>query len=453
MDPINYQINVKSPMEATLQGFQGGLAIKQALQQQALQQQALQQQQQMQADLANLASNPNAGAKDYAGMMTKYPQLADHFKKSWDVLSADQQQAKLSHSVQVYSALQAGKPEIAVDLLNRQAEGFRNSGQQDDAEAARRLAQFIQGAPDQAKTTAGLMLSSVMGPDKFASTFSTLGDQQRAQEVQPANVAIKNAEAVTKTAEARNTPQRLALESQYKGAQIRDIDSNIATRADQLGLDRDKLQTDVEMKLYELGQKNSILDDGAKKIINDSTVAGVAATQASGQMLDLATRLENAGGGYGAFSTVSEWLKGATGNQNAMTQMRQEYTRIRNSQALKMLPPGPASDKDIAIAMQGFPKETADSATMASFLRGMAKLNQYTAATENAKSEWVNAVGHLGKPKQDINVGGINVPAGSTFTDFAAKYVGQQATQLGAQQGQQQVPQRSYMKYATPGVQ
>ena len=137
MDPINYQINVKSPMEATLQGFQGGLAIKQALQQQALQQQALQQQQQMQADLANLASNPNAGAKDYAGMMTKYPQLADHFKKSWDVLSADQQQAKLSHSVQVYSALQAGKPEIAVDLLNRQAEGFRNSGQQDDAEAAR----------------------------------------------------------------------------------------------------------------------------------------------------------------------------------------------------------------------------------------------------------------------------------------------------------------------------
>ena len=131
MDPINYQINVKSPMEATLQGFQGGLAIKQALQQQALQQQ-----QQMQADLANLASNPNAGAKDYAGMMTKYPQLADHFKKSWDVLSADQQQAKLSHSVQVYSALQAGKPEIAVDLLNRQAEGFRNSGQQDDAEAS-----------------------------------------------------------------------------------------------------------------------------------------------------------------------------------------------------------------------------------------------------------------------------------------------------------------------------
>ena len=453
MDPINYQINVKSPMEATLQGFQGGLAIRQAMQQQQLQQQAIQQQQQLQSDLAGLASNPNAGAKDYAAMMTKYPQLADHFKKSWDVLGADQQQNKLSHSVQVYSALQAGKPEIAVDLLNKQAEAFKNAGQQEDADAASRLAQFVQGAPEQAKTTAGLMLSSIMGPDKFASTFATLGDQQRAQELQPGKVALGNAEATIKQAEARNTPQRLALESQLKGAQIRDIDSNISTRAGQLGLDRDKLQSEVEMKLYELGQKNSQLDDGAKKIINDSTVAGVAATQASGQMLDLATRLEKQGGGYGAFSTASEWLKGATGNQDAITQMRQEYARIRNNQALKMLPPGPASDKDISIAMQGFPKETADAATMASFLRGMAKLNQYTAATESAKSEWVNAVGHLGKPKTDINVGGVNVPAGSTFADFASKYVGQQAGQLGVQQGQAQVPQRSYMKYATPGAQ
>lgn len=453
MDPINYNLNVKSPFEASLQGFQGGLAIKQAMQQQALQQQAIQQQQQMQSDLYALSNNPNAGAKDYAAMMTRYPQLADHFKKSWDVLNADQQQNHLNQATQVYAALQANRPDIAQTLLQKQAEAAKNSGDEQAYKNADVLSQFVQGAPEQAKTSVGLMLSSVMGADKFASTFGTLGDQQRAGELQPANVALKNAEAAQKTAEARNTPQRLALESQYKGAQIRDIDSNIATRASQLGLDRDKLQSEVELKLYELGQKNNTLDDGAKKIINDSTVSSVAATQASGQMLDLATRLEKQGGGYGAFSTASEWLKGATGNQDAITQMRQEYARIRNSQALKMLPPGPASDKDIAMAMQGFPKETADAATMASFLRGMAKLNQYTAATEQAKSEWVNAVGHLGKPKQDINVGGINVPAGTTFADFAAKYVSQQANQLGAQQGQQQVPQRSYMKYANPGAQ
>ena len=58
----------------------------------------LQQQLQMQKDLGTLASNPNAGAQDYAAMMVKYPQMSEHFKKSWDVLSADQQQNKLSHA-------------------------------------------------------------------------------------------------------------------------------------------------------------------------------------------------------------------------------------------------------------------------------------------------------------------------------------------------------------------
>ena len=442
MDPINYNIDVQNPFESALKGYQVGLAMKQ--------QQA---QLQMQQDLAKLATNPDAGAQDYASMMVRYPQLSEHFKRSWDVLSADQQQSKLSQATQVYSALQTGNNDVAVDLLNKQAQAYRNAGKDQPAKDAETMAKLIQMRPDVAKTSAALGLSAILGPDKFATTFATLGDQQRAQELQPGKVALGNAEATIKQAEARNTPQRLALESQLKGAQIRDIDSNIATRAGQLGLDRDKLQSEVEMKLYELGQKNNQLDDGAKKIINDSTVGAVAATQASGQMLDLATRLEKQGGGYGAFSTASEWLKGATGNQDVVTQIRQEYARIRNNQALKMLPPGPASDKDIAMAMQGFPKETADAATMASFLRGMAKLNQYTAATENAKSEWVNAVGHLGKPKQDINVGGVNVPAGTTFADFASKYVGQQAGQLGVQQGQAQVPQRSYMKYATPGAQ
>ena len=89
---------------------------------------------------------------------------------------------------------------------------------------------------------------------------------------------------------------------------------------------------------------------------------------------------------------------------------------------------------------------------MASFLRGMAKMNQYTAVTENAKAEWVNAVGHLGKPKTDINIDGVNVPAGSTFADFARTYMDAKVGQRAAVQGQAQVPNRSYMRWAQPGA-
>jgi hypothetical protein len=115
-----------------------------------------------------------------------------------------------------------------------------------------------------------------------------------------------------------------------------------------------------------------------------------------------------------------------------------------------MLPPGAASDKDVALAMAGFPPDTADAATMASFLRGMSKLSTYTAVTENAKAEWVNSVGHLGKAKSDINIDGVNVPAGSTFTDFARQYMDTKVSQRQTQQSQSQVPSRSYMRWAQP---
>ena len=456
MEPINYVTQVQNPFNSVANGMMQGLQTSSAIQAQQEKQRQIELQQQMQKDLGQLATNPNPTAKDFAQITVKYPQLAEHFKNTWTMLNADQQQNQLSNASQVYAALSAGKPEIAQKLLDDQATAYANSGDDKNAQINSTLSQLIQQSPETAKTSAGLFLSSILGPEKFATTFSTLGDQQRAQEKQPAAVRLGAAEASIKEMEARNTPQRLALENTYKASQVRDIDSQIGNRAAQLKLDRDKLQSDVEMKLYELKQKANPafnLDDGAKKLINDSTISSVSADQSAGQMLDLAGRLEKEGGGYGAFGSASEWLKKATGSQDSMTQMRQEYTRIRNNQAMKMLPPGSASDKDVAMAMGGFPPETADAKTMASFLRGMAKLNQYTSVADNAKAEWVNSVGHLGKPKTDIVIDGVNVPAGSTFTDFAKQYMGAKVEQRGAQAQQQQIPNRSYMRWANPGAQ
>lgn len=453
MGPINYIQNVQNPFNSVANGMMQGLQLGGAIQAQQEKQRQIELQKQMQLDLGQLASKPNPTAQDFAQITTKYPQLAEHFKNTWTMLNTDQQQNQLSSATQVYAALQAGKPEIAQKLLEDQATAYTNAGDEKNAKINGTLAQLIQQSPETAKTSAGLFLSSVLGPDKFASTFIGLSGDQRAQEKQPGEVATINANARKATYEANNTPQRLALENNYKASEIRNLDSQIGERASRLKLDRDKLQSDVELKLYELGQKAGTLDDGAKKLINDSTVASVSADQSANQMLDLAGRLDKQGGGYGAFSTAGEWMKKMTGNQNAITEMRQEYTRLRNNQALKMLPPGPASDKDIAVAMQGFPPDTADASTMSSFLRGMAKLQQYSAVAENAKAEWVNSVGHLGKPKTDIIIDGINVPTGSTFTDFTRQYMGSKVEQRAAQQAQQQIPNRSYMRWAQPGAQ
>lgn len=450
MQPMDYRIQVQNPFEGAIQGVQAGVNLAGIMDKQAEQQRQLELQRQMQADLGGLATkvkDGTAGAQDFASTVIKYPQLSEHFKRGFDMMSADQQQARLGQATQVYAALNANKPEIAQQLLAGQEAAARNSGNEKDAQAAATLSKLISMSPETAKTSTGLMLSSVMGPDKFTATFTGLGGEQRAQEKQPYEVATAAATAQQKTAEARNTPERLALENSNTRATIRNIDSQIGERSQRLGLDRDKLQSEVEMKLYELGQKQGTLTDDAKKIVNDSTVAATTADQAAGQMLDLATRMENGAMGSGLTAKGGELYKQYMGSQDAVTSLRQEYTRLRNTQAIKMLPPGPATDKDIALAMKGFPDETADPKTMASFLRGMAKLNQYNAVNESAKAEWVNAVGHLGKPKTDITIDGVKIPAGTTFVDFARQYMPSKTEQRGKEQSQAQVPNASYMKW------
>jgi hypothetical protein len=379
--PNDYTLNVPDPAQAFMQGMQNGAGIQDMQLKQQQQQFALSQQQAQQKALQTLAANPNPTADDYATATLAIPGLREQFKQSWDMKNSSQQQANLQHIGEVASALTIGKPDVAVQLLTDRADALRNGGAPDsEVKAALAMADTVKQHPEFAAGLAQAKLMAIPGGDKVWANIQGLAKL-------PGEVQEGKAKANQATYEANNTPQRLGLENSYKGAQIRDLDSNIATRAGQLALDRNKLQSEVEMKLWEMRQKMDPTispSPEAIKLINDSAVASTAAEQSANQMTDLAGRLEKEGGGYGAASSGMEWLKTATGNQDAMTQMRQEYTRMRSSQVSKMLPPGSASDKDIALAMAGFPPDTADAGTMASFLRGMAKINQIAAVSESA---------------------------------------------------------------------
>ena len=217
-------------------------------------------------------------------------------------------------------------------------------------------------------------------------------------------------------------------------AGIANIQSQITERAARLGLDRDKLQSEVEMKLTELGAKQGDLGEGAKKLVNDAVIASTAGEASAANMIDLADRFEREGGGYGGLSGALEFGKKAVGWQGGMTELRNNYARIRNSAAMRNLPPGPATDKDIEIARQGMPPETADAGHIASFLRGMAKIERMNAQLEDAKAQWIGSVGTLGKPRTDIEIGGVKVPAGTTFNEFQRQFAQRRASGIETQQ-------------------
>lgn len=442
--PIDYSINVQSPFEAALGGFKLGATIADIRTQQEAAAKAQERQNMLTQGLQALISNPNPTARDFTNIAMLLPEKeAASMRANWETLNKDQQDNELRFGGQVMSAFSTGAPQVGINLLEQRAEAEDNAGRADRAKAYRTYAEIAKSNPSAAQKTIGIMLAGVPGGDKVLE--SSIKALKAPAEVRTGEAGATKEELIT-----ANTPTRLALENANTGAQIRNIDSQIADRSGRLALDRDKLQTDVEMKLFELGQTGGKLDADARKIVNDATIAAVGYEQSAGRMLDLAGRIESAQGGKGALTKASEWFAGATGRQDEWTQMRQEYTRLRNTQAIKSLPPGPATDKDIQMALKGFPEETANAQTIGSFLRGMAKLQQFEAAAKSAEAEWVNSTGSLGRAKTDINIGGIQVPAGTTFVDFMRQYGEQRAQGLAAQQANVVTGQRGYMRWANP---
>ncbi len=451
VQPINYSIDIPDPTKAFLESFKVGTAIADVAAQRQAQEADLARRQQLQTQITALMQNPNPTASDFIKVAMLLPaKEADSMRANFETLSKDQQQNQLLFGGQVMSAFSAQQPQIGIQLLRDRATAERNAGREAQANAYETWAKIAEVSPQSAQKTIGIMLAGVPGGDKvLTSSIQALKA--------PAEIRKEEALGTREELVTANTPTRLALENTQTAANIRNLDSQIVERSNRLvldknrlALDKDKLQSEVEQKLFEIKQKAGQLDNSAVKIVNDSVVAAVGAEQAAGLMLDLASRMESAGGGRGAGTSFSEKVKNLTGNQDSFTQLRNEYTRLRNTQAIKSLPPGVATDKDIELALKGLPPETADAAVLASFLRGMAKMSQYEAVAEGAKSEWVNANNNLGRATRDIIIGNINVPKGSTYIDFARQFMAQRQQDMAASQANSEISNRKYMRWSNP---
>ena len=447
VQPANYNIDVQSPFQAFAQGAQLGTGLAEIQARRQAQQQDVIRQQQLQQEIQLINANPNPSATDYRRLSFLLPpQQMESVRKTFEMGGKETQENQLLFSGQVLSAFTAGQPQIGINLLESRATAEDNKGNKAVAKSYRDFAELARLNPGSAQKTIGIMLASLPGGDKVIESTT------KAQ-LAPSQVSKSESEAVSSQLETANKPLTLALGNVKTQADINNINSQIKDRAGRLNLDRDTLTGNVQKTLLELAQKQTTLEPSAVKIVNDSAIASASLEQAAGQTLNLATKIEQAGGVSGFMAKASEAYKSTFGNQNFVTQLRNEFTRLRNSAAIKALPPGVATDKDIELALKGIPPETANAATQASFLRGMAKMQQYEAATESAKSEWVNSTGNLGRSKSDIEIGGIRVPKGTTFPEFARQFMDQRAQDLAATQANTRSSGASYMKYANPAGQ
>jgi hypothetical protein len=218
MDPIDYSgafaPNLQSPIQAFTQGLQGGAALQQVQADQAQQQAVAARKQQMQVDLSNLSANPTP--QTIAAASLKYPELSEQFKRSLDMLTPAQQQAKIAAAAPVHAAALSGEYGIAAKQLRQQADALQNSGNDQEAQQTRAMADLIEQHPETATVTTGMLLASAMGPDKYTTAFKDIGAEDRAAAQAPA--ALGEAKAKAASAQDDATLKGQQITAQKAGA-------------------------------------------------------------------------------------------------------------------------------------------------------------------------------------------------------------------------------------------
>jgi hypothetical protein len=171
--PHNYAVQptAAGDMSSTVfGGIKEGMAMSDDLLKSKIEAMQRAQQQAMQQELGQAAENPDP--QTLLKLSIKYPSLAKDFKISQDQLGEQQKKATLDQMLPVHAALNNGNVDAAVQTLQQQADAQRNSGKPQDADRTENMIKVIQGGGTKAvNTSMGIILASVLGPDKYAENF------------------------------------------------------------------------------------------------------------------------------------------------------------------------------------------------------------------------------------------------------------------------------------------
>jgi hypothetical protein len=370
-DPINYLPGLQpmNPLQAFGQAYGLGNGINQQIQARQdaqAQAQAAAERQKQQQELTSRVFGGTGSAKDRADLLFMMaPEQAKVAQTAFDSMDKETRTQKALEAGKIAAAYQSGNAEVGKQLMEERIAAQRESGDEAGAQLNEKLL--------------------------------------AADEIHPGQLAnyLKNTLALFPEG-------REMLDSQLKvTAEPHDLNLTDANAA--------KAWADAAR--MRIGPD---LSPEADKIINSAT------DSVSGSLL-LANQADNLAKAYDAqkppagwAGSALDWARKAAGGQGVFDALKQEYVKLRNTDVLKNLPPGVASDKDIEIALKAFPDENANPAQISAFLRGTAKLQRYSAEVNKARAEWVAQNGNLGAARAPLDIGDTPVEKGQSFWDFTA---------------------------------
>lgn len=150
------------------------------------------------------------------------------------------------------------------------------------------------------------------------------------------------------------------------------------------------------------------LSAGQQKRISELEERAQQSLTLERQLINVSDRFEKELPIGGTAAQVVDGLKNFFGVQDGVSELRRITTDLRNRQVLQNLPAGAASDRDVALVLEGFLDPfTTNPKTMANYLRGLAKAARYDIERNKYISEFISTRGTESQATNSWEVEGI----------------------------------------------
>ncbi|HCJ5943466.1 TPA: phage DNA ejection protein [Escherichia coli] len=379
-----------------LQGLSGIAGVFQ-------QEKQAQRQKEFQQAYANAYASGDRGA--LRQLATQYPDQIESVRKGMGFI--DEEQRNSIGTLAAGARLASSSPEAMQSWLQNNAKELTRVGVDPNS-----VAQMYQQNPSGFGEFVDHLGMAALGPIDYFN----VQDKMAGREIDRGRLAetIRSNQA-GEALQARG--QNLSYQSAMTGHNI--AAQRLALDQQEFGFKMQQAQEKAQQLISEAPKLSVNMEKGIETAVNNAT----ASSNSANSMSALAQQFRAEKPTTGLFGNAQNMFAKLTGSDTTLRDLRIRQNALVNSQVLKFLPPGPATDKDVEIVRQGAPTDMDNPETVARWLDAMANLERRNAQFNEFKAEWMSANGN---PEQSRNGGqilGLDVKKGESLGSAVKRYM------------------------------
>lgn len=379
-----------------LQGLSGIAGVFQ-------QEKQAQRQKEFQQAYANAYASGDRGA--LRQLATQYPDQIESVRKGMGFIDEDQRNS--IGTLAAGARLASSSPEAMQSWLQNNAKELARVGVDPN-----NVAQMYQQNPSGFGEFVDHLGMAALGPIDYFN----VQDKMAGREIDRGRLAetIRSNQA-GEALQARG--QNLSYQSAMTGHNI--AAQRLALDQQEFGFKMQQAQEKAQQLISEAPKLSVNMEKGIETAVNNAT----ASSNSANSMSALAQQFRAEKPTTGLFGNAQNMFAKLTGSETTLRDLRIRQNALVNSQVLKFLPPGPATDKDVEIVRQGAPTDMDNPETVARWLDAMANLERRNAQFNEFKAEWMSANGNPGQSRNGGQILGLDVKKGESLGSAVKRYM------------------------------